>query len=441
MYFEVLENRTLFAGVTILTHGDRGNITGWIAATADDIQNRLGGVDAASEYVMTVGSDGVESLTLEPGNKPLDETTAGEAIIKLDWSSISDETHFTGDVASDVADYLLTTHSGVPDFTQLPIHLIGHSRGASLMTALSYDLGQRGIWVDQVTNLDPHPIPQVKIPFIGTFGDAKMATYQNVIFSDTYYRNGGSDIIDPHGQAVDGSFNLDLKDSVQKTHELSAHLSVTAYYDGTVNFNATNDNDALIHSSWYDHSATKPPRDQIGFFYSQEVGGPRPMSGVSATFGGNADRSSVKLKGTQYANIISPRLLGHQTVGKGQAIKLKAIYGDSDSAAKVTFFLDRDENPYDGVSHFFSNKRVNASADPHSVTMTDTITSRLTGRYFLGAQITDGNGRTRYEYSLTRITVRNSSSTSIAAVASPSMTGASIFPDKKPPSLASELLA
>ena len=64
--------------------------------------------DAASEYVMTVGSDGVESFTLEAGNMPLDQTTKGEAIIKLDWSSIADTSHFTGDVAASVASYLLT---------------------------------------------------------------------------------------------------------------------------------------------------------------------------------------------------------------------------------------------------------------------------------------------------------------------------------------------
>ena len=406
MFFEVLEDRTLLAGVTILTHGDRGNITGWIAATADDIQQRLGGTDAASEYVMKVGSDGVESFTLEDGNKPFDQTTKAEAIIKLDWSAISDETHFTDDVAATVANYLLTSHSGVPDFTQLPFHLIGHSRGASLMVALSYDLGQRGIWVDQLTNLDPHPIGQIKIPFIGTFGDAKMATYDNVIFSDTYYRNGGSDIIDPHGQAVDGSFNLDLKDSVQKTHEFSAHLSVTAYYDGTVNLDATNDNDALIHDSWYDDSATKPPRDQIGYYFSRVGGGTRPMSGVSTTFGGTAARSSVKLKGTQYANVINPRIVGTSIVGIDQPISLKALYNDSDSSAKVTFFLDADQNPYNtNTALMLGTKSVSSTADPASVTMSTKIPNIGTGTYFLGTKITDSQGHVRYEYAQSSIDV------------------------------------
>src|SRR5438093_384052 len=106
MYLDVLEKRTLLAGVTILTHGNEGNIHGWISSAADAIQARLGGTDAASEYVMKVDSDGVDSFKLEDGNKPLDQTTKAEAIIKLDWSDISNTTHFTDDIARDVADYL-----------------------------------------------------------------------------------------------------------------------------------------------------------------------------------------------------------------------------------------------------------------------------------------------------------------------------------------------
>jgi len=417
MYIEVLENRTLLAGVTILTHGDAGNITGWIAATADDIQQRLGGTSAASEYVMKVGSDGVESFKLESGNRPFDQTSKAEAIIKLDWSSIADTSHFTADVASTVADYLLTSHTGVPDFTQLPFHLIGHSRGASLMVALSYDLGRRGIWVDQVTNLDPHPIPSFSIPFVGSFGDADMKTYQNVIFADTYYRNGGSDIIDPHGQKVDGSFNANLNNSVQKTHEFSAHMSVTAYYDGTVNLKAIDDNDALIHSSWYDHSADKPPRNRTGFYFSQAAGGERPMSGVSSAFGGKADRSSVKRKGTQYANIINARIVGTVTVATHQRVTFKAIYNDSDSAAKVTFFLDKDQNPYNGSARVFSTKRVSASSDPHSVLMSAKVTGIGAGIYYLGTKITDANGHVRYTYGAHAVRVKHAAKRTTSAVA------------------------
>ena len=38
------------------------------------------------------------------------------------------------------------------------MHFIGHSRGASVVGALAEELGEAGIWVDQVTYLDTHPL-------------------------------------------------------------------------------------------------------------------------------------------------------------------------------------------------------------------------------------------------------------------------------------------
>src|SRR5437870_2363671 len=80
-----------------------------------------------------------------------------EIIIRLDWSDLAGLiSTSTVDVANVVADYLLESPRTL--FLQNPIHLIGHSRGASLMTRLAQRFAQRGIWVDQFTSLDPHPV-------------------------------------------------------------------------------------------------------------------------------------------------------------------------------------------------------------------------------------------------------------------------------------------
>src|SRR4051812_47451563 len=148
---EPLEGRALLAGVTFLTHGYQGSVKGWIAKMSDDIAARAGG---ASVYTMKVGENSkrqlaVLSLTRDRGSSGYRSTDAGEMIVKLDWSSVSDGGEATGDIAAVVSKFLLAQKAddNAPRFIELPIHLIGHSRGASLMTALAQGLGQAGVWV------------------------------------------------------------------------------------------------------------------------------------------------------------------------------------------------------------------------------------------------------------------------------------------------------
>ena len=44
---------------------------------------------------------------------------------------------------------------------------------------LAKDLGEQGLWVDQVTTLDPYPIP--------ILSDASMKAWNNVVFWDNYW--------------------------------------------------------------------------------------------------------------------------------------------------------------------------------------------------------------------------------------------------------------
>ena len=73
----------------------------------------------------------------------------------------------TVDVAAAVAEKLLLPNfltDLVTPVAELPFHLIGHSRGASLVGELAKKLGEQGVWVDQVTTLDPHPVDGVREP-------------------------------------------------------------------------------------------------------------------------------------------------------------------------------------------------------------------------------------------------------------------------------------
>src|SRR3954464_8281623 len=84
---EPLESRRLLAGVTILTHGYLGNVTGWVAKMADDIAARAGGSWDVTTYTMRVGEDSnrrltVLSLVRDRGTSGYKTTSSGESIIK-----------------------------------------------------------------------------------------------------------------------------------------------------------------------------------------------------------------------------------------------------------------------------------------------------------------------------------------------------------------------
>src|SRR4051812_2798553 len=155
---ESLESRQLLAGVTILTHGFNGTTNGWIEKAADDIVKRAGGPNQASQYVLQIGVDSknklkVLSYELEGGFKKASETGAGEIVVKLDWATVSDGEFSTQRIADAAYAFLITQPTKDVRLAELPIHLIGHDRGASVMSALATDLGRAGIWVDQQTTL------------------------------------------------------------------------------------------------------------------------------------------------------------------------------------------------------------------------------------------------------------------------------------------------
>ena len=88
-----------------------------------------------------------------------------------------------------------------PGLLKVPIHLIGHSRGGSVMSHLSERLGEISVWVDQLTTLDPQPI----------YDDADLNVYDNVLFADNYYQTiRSTDIIPLYGSPVDNAYNLDI---------------------------------------------------------------------------------------------------------------------------------------------------------------------------------------------------------------------------------------
>lgn len=387
---EPLEQRSLLSGVTLITHGQGGSAKGDVAMVANLIAQRAGG---ASQYVMKVAQSGtslaVTSFTRDAGSPDPNTTSSGEIVIKVDWSDVSSSS--TADIAAAVGEYLLNQAPTGHKLIEQEIALAGPSRGASVMSTLAAVLGKRGVWVDQVTYLDPVPIP---------FYDPAMTVTQNVIFSDNYYRNDGNPLnADFDGQPVDGSHNNRL-DIVQNNHSIDAHSSVAAYYIATID--PTMPIVEPAKKIWFEGKGNQ--RETNGFYYSRLAGGPRPTKGLAPDHGGRAIRQAVKRSGSQWSNVDDLSLRSGSTVTAGKPMSVSMLHDDADSTHSVAVYLDQDRNPYNGSASRVAGKNLTKSGTG-KVTLTGSTVEAAPGSYYVFAQTRDKGGHVRYSYLNRKITL------------------------------------
>ncbi|MSU61125.1 MAG: hypothetical protein EXS31_01810 [Pedosphaera sp.] len=295
-------------GITIITHGYQGPIYApfpqWVRIMAEAITNRIG----ASIPIYTVRFEPLTSAFI-----PMDRATnddlgrSGSAIILLDWSEVSwITTTSTRSVADHFFDFLFGRAHNNHSLAELPIHLIGHSRGASLNTRLAYRLANSGILIDQVTTLDPHPVEL-------NGNDEDMATYWNVVFADNYWRHG----VAPQGDPVDGAFNVPLDDEFDGLGDpqgflVTEHQAVHTYYYGTINTAASDDGDTPV-LTWPWFTSQGVTRSTTGFAYSRyarSADRPAANAGIRTSFS-----SPVQLWPNAYFDQRTP-ITDHITVGQ-----------------------------------------------------------------------------------------------------------------------------
>ena len=391
---------TKAAGVTIITHGFDSDVTGWITFMADEVasyyHSRYPELSTnIAIYTITLTTDGSNyyyQWTRDSGGSP-SNTDTGEIIVKLDWSQLagspSDAINpFNDDTSTLIVAQLvynvISQTNTISDLNghalvEFPIHLIGHSRGASLMNEVSRISGTNGIWIDHLTTLDPHPFNNDGNTDLGFFPtDASASnTYANVLFADNYCQDAGT-LLDPHGEKVSGAYVRQLtvnevSEGYQNTASISPdHSNVHLWYHGTINLNIPTSYDddgyvvtidATMRTNWW-----VPYEDEglvAGFYYSLIGGGnrlstdmplgmpgdPSIVNGFNQNWnlgaGTTVNRTALPSNSGTWPNIIKFNVTGTNVVAQSNSVTTTLYYqygGSSNLTAEIYF--DRDLNPY-----------------------------------------------------------------------------------------------
>lgn len=266
-------------GVTVITHGFNGNVQDWVIPMADEMSVYPGipGSESAC-YVLKVTSTSGPATAERRGEEKPNLSDSGEVFIKLDWSNIAGLLQASTQQVAAVAvaalmdPDLIAADTGGRPLAELPIHLIGHSRGASVVTEMARLLGEQGIWVDQVTTLDPVPLSLNR--------DAAVKNWENVLFADNYWENEDSSAF-LWGHSLAGAFNRKLAGLGGGYG--SSHSDTHLWYHGTAElgtpgFDTQETITAAMRDAWWVDGEDEGAG--TGYLYSRVGGGDRnPWNG------------------------------------------------------------------------------------------------------------------------------------------------------------------
>ncbi len=364
-----------------------------------------------------------------------DATDAAEIVVKLDWRQLANNSYNTYQVASYVVPHLLETNfiTEWPGhaLAELSIHLIGHSRGGSLICEMSRLLGTNGVWVDHLTTLDPHPLNNDGFSdFPYTVIDAPAHTYQNVLFHDNYFQKLNTIA---NGEPVVGAYIRQLTNLDGGYGGLTgSHSDVHLWYHGTVDLQTPADDSvasitAVERQNWWNNYETQG--SFAGFYYSRIAGGDRLSTDRPAGAGQIRDgynqswdlglgvannRTVLSTNQGNWPNLIKLDLVGTNLVAHGQNCSVTFYYQwarPDTTNALVSLFLDDDFNPSNGNENLLRALPVTGTTANQigsgPLTFTVDATNAAPGYHSLFGKIT-ALGRTRYLYAPQILTVMSS---------------------------------
>jgi hypothetical protein len=414
------------AQVTVITHGLNGTTTGWITGMARAMTNRPGGSADAVIYRLQVTGSGA-SFSKLAGGDPL-ATTSGDIIVLLDWGAVAGGNSFnTTEVANAVLP-LLTVTSALPELggralVSWPLHLIGHSRGGSLVCELSRVLGEQGIWVDQVTTLDAHPLNNGFNDWIYSDEDASALTYENVLFADSYYQTTSF----VHGLAATGAFWRRQTNFSGGYTELASgpHSDIHLWYHATIDLaSPVSDSEATLTATDRQFLWTTGEQrgTNAGHRFAVSGGGDRTLdwqpSGTQSSrirdgFNQRFDlglslasnRSNLTSNAGLWPNPIRFDLLTSNAVPADVVATARIYFQWARPVASnqtVTMFLDADTNPWNGNEQLLTNGMASGTtaAQVGAGTMEFPLAAASVppGQHRVVVRMTEPGGRSRFLY-------------------------------------------
>ncbi len=364
---ERLESRELMSGVTLITHGFQfsAGTPQWLTAMGNSISDQAGG---ASQYRLTLSPDGNSISKVGDQSIAVSSNPNGEIILLVDWSAWSNSFLHPLTYTDWVADQIMPALTGtfasigiVNPLIEQPIHLIGHSRGGSLVSSLASKLALNDIWVDQLTTLDPDPVLADKYPDVP----------DNVSFADNYYQNTDNYLVT--GLAVDGAAGIGPLNLPGGNPELLSgiasigdHADVHTWYQGTIDTSANAADGVVtsIPSNWY--TGNQGPRDSVGFAWSRIGGAKRPASGQALSGATRAATTVTATGSAAWDNVLIRNLQTSTDLKRGTAVELDTYVGDINRDSTLTFGFDFDSNPYNGTvsSNSWTTASISNTSDP-----------------------------------------------------------------------------
>jgi len=426
--------------VTLITHGNGGTTTNWVTGMGNALAARIGGNVPIYRVDVTNGAGGYGAyLYSAAGGNPL-TTASGEIIIKLDWGSLANGSHTTYSVANVVAQ-ALTNASLIPQLNghalaEFPLHIMGHSRGGSLVCELSQRLGEQGIWVDQVTTLDAHPIS----------GDAPVRGYENVLFADSCYQTEGFPVVVTGESIPNAHWRRQTVISGGYPFPYDGHSDVHLWYHGTIDLGTDIGNNdpgiaitASMRNSWWTTNEWRGTN--AGFIYSRLGGGDRFSAllpnganstainaGLNRNFeigaGSATNRTMLMFNQGDWPNVIRLDLASTNPVAQDGQADLQIYYQwarDAGQFMNVEVWRDADQNPLNG------NEQLLLAGTASGTTATNVIAGDISvpldptnvpvGTYRLFVKLGAG-GNSRVLYAPERLTVTASQTAPVLDIAS-----------------------